>query len=78
MLTSACTLRSPSFDNCGSKEVMSAMIERSGGSERFILRHSSTQGVDDLFLELLFTQWVSFDRVLIGVAGMQCPLILKI
>ena len=43
MLTSAWTLRSPSFDNCGSKEVMSAMIERSDGLERFILRHSSTQ-----------------------------------
>ena len=43
MLTSAWTLRSPSSDNRGSREVMSAIMVRSDGLERFILRHSSTQ-----------------------------------
>lgn len=43
MPISAWTLRNPSSDNCGSREVISAIVESSNGLERFILRHSSTQ-----------------------------------
>jgi hypothetical protein len=51
MLTWAWTLRRPSSDNCGSKELMSAMIERSDGFERFILRHSATQASINCYSE---------------------------
>ena len=43
MLISAWILRSPSSDNCGIREVISAIMESSEGLETFILRHSSTQ-----------------------------------
>ncbi len=43
MPISAWILRNPSSDNCGSREVISAIIERSDGLGRLILRRSSTQ-----------------------------------
>ncbi len=71
MLISAWTFRSPPSDNCGSREVMSAIMDT---LRRLGAVHSPPlvdPSVDNLLLELFLTQWVSFAPVLIRGAGID-------